>query len=215
MNQGSDNLDNGRTDTTSHELCSICPTKKVILNLSRPHREVPAVKFYSIGASALDEALMSQPDPFVQPQCRLIKSERKIKVGFIPMRIRGRTKTVYIKQHNALSTGHRLSSLFLSSAALRSLKGAVILLQGYTPQPNLSRLWSTGTGVCCVKALYFSEEVPGAKTVDAFWREDLKIYFAAQKVTAKDGLFCGGWRTCSVRCIKGEFTTTTSMLRIF
>ena len=154
--------------------------QKVILNLSRPHREVPAVKFYSIGASALDEALMSQPDPFVQPQCRLIKSERKIKVGFIPMRIRGRTKTVYIKQHNALSTGHRLSSLFLSSAALRSLKGAVILLQeGYSTAKPVAAVEYRNWGMLR-KSLYFSEEVPGAKTVDAFWREDLNLLRGAE-----------------------------------
>lgn len=154
--------------------------QKVILNLSRQHREVPVVKFYSIGASALDEALMSQPDPFVQPQCQLIKSERKIKVGSIPMRISGRTKTVYIKQQNALSTIHRLGSLFLHSAALRSLKGAVILLQeGYATAKPVAAVEYRNWGML-IKSLYLSEEVPGAKTVDAFWREDLNLLRGAE-----------------------------------
>ena len=122
--------------------------QKVILNLSRHDRQAPAVKIYFMGASGLDETLMSQPDPFIQPQCRLIKSERKIKVGFIPMRISGMTKTVYIKQHSALSIGHRLGSLFLPSAAMRSLKGAVILLQeGYATAKPVAQ-WSTETGAC-------------------------------------------------------------------
>jgi tRNA A-37 threonylcarbamoyl transferase component Bud32 len=149
--------------------------QKVILNLSRHDRQAPVVKIYFMSASDLDEALMSQPDPFIQPQCRLIKSERKIKVGFIPMRISGMTKTVYIKQHNALSIGHRIGSLFLPSAAMRSLKGAIILLQeGYATAKPVAAVEYRNWGVL-IKSLYFSEEVPGAKTVDAFWREDLTL----------------------------------------
>jgi tRNA A-37 threonylcarbamoyl transferase component Bud32 len=149
--------------------------QKVVLNLSRSEGRAPAVKIYSIGASGFDEALMSQPDPFIQPQCRLIKSERKIKVGFIPLRIGGMTKTVYIKQHNALSIGHRLASLFLPSAAMRSLRGAVTLLQeGYATAKPVAAVEYRNWGVL-IKSLYFSEEVPGAKTVDAFWREELAL----------------------------------------
>ncbi|MGH7931284.1 MAG: lipopolysaccharide kinase InaA family protein [Candidatus Binatia bacterium] len=148
---------------------------KVISNLSRHDGRAPAVKIYSIGASGFDEALVSQPDPFIQPQCRVIKSERKIKVGFIPMRIGGKTKTVYIKQHNALSIGHRLASLFLPSAAMRSLKGAVTLLQeGYATAKPVAAVEYRSRGVL-IKSLYFSEEVPRAKTVDAFWHEDLSV----------------------------------------
>ena len=146
---------------------------KIIFYLSRHDPPAPAVKIYSLGAAGLDEALLSQPDPFIQPRCRVIKDEKKIKVGFIPMRIGGEIKNVYMKQHNALSIGHRLASFFLPSAALRSLAGAVTLLQaGYATARPVAAVEHRNRGVL-VKSFYFSEEISGAKAVDNFWRENL------------------------------------------
>jgi hypothetical protein len=148
--------------------------QKLILNLSRHDHQAPVVIFYSIGPSGLDEVLRSRPDPFTQPQCRLIKGERKIKVGFMPMRIGGMIKTVYIKQHNALTIGHRMASLFLRSAAMRSLKGAVTLLQEgvATAKPVAAVEYRRRCGIL-IKSLYVSEEIAGAKTIADYWREDL------------------------------------------
>jgi serine/threonine protein kinase len=147
--------------------------QKLILNLFRHDHQAPVVKFFSIGASGLDEVLRSRPDPFTEPQCRLIKSERKIKVGFMPMRIGGMIKTVYIKQHNALSIGHRMASLFLPSAAMHSLKGAVTLLQeGVATAKPVAALEYRRYGVL-IKSLYVSEEIAGAKTIADYWLEDL------------------------------------------
>jgi serine/threonine protein kinase len=146
---------------------------KIIFYLSRHDPPAPALKIYSIGATGLDEALLSQSDPFVQPRCRVVKNEKKIRVGFMPMRIGREIKNVYIKQHNALSLGHRLASFFLPSAALRSLAGAVTLLQaGYATARPVAAVEHRRRGVL-VKSLYFSEEIPEAKAVDTFWRENL------------------------------------------
>jgi hypothetical protein len=132
----------------------------------------PAMRVYTIGATGLNEELMSQ-DPFDQPGCRVIKSERKIKVGAMLMRIGRDVKTVYVKQHNALSLGHRLASLFLPSAAMRSLSGAVSLLgAGYATAAPVAAVEYRKWGIL-IKSLYFAEEVAGAQTVNAFWKEHL------------------------------------------
>jgi serine/threonine protein kinase len=146
---------------------------KIIFYPSRHEPAAAGVKIYSLGATGLDEALLSQADPFVQPRCRVIKNEKKIRVGFIPMRIGGEIKNVYMKQHNALSIGHRLASFFLPSAALRSLTGAVTLLQaGYATAKPVAAVEHRSRGVL-IKSFYFSEEILGAKAVDNFWRENL------------------------------------------
>lgn len=146
---------------------------KIIFYLFRHDRAAPVVKIYSVGATGLDEALLSHPDPFVQSRGRLIKSERKIRVGFMPMRIGGELKNVYIKQHNALSLRHRLASLFLPSAAMRSLTGALTLMEaGYATAKPVAVVEHRHRRVL-LKSFYFSEEVPGAKPVDTFWQENL------------------------------------------
>ncbi len=146
---------------------------KIILKPCRRDPPAASIKIYTAGARALDLALLSQPDPFAQPRCRVIKSERKIKVGFMPMSVGGNTRNVYIKQHNALTFRHRLAALFLPSAAMRSLAGALTLLQeGYHTAEPVAAVEFRRSGVL-LKSLYFSEEVRQAKTVDAFWRENL------------------------------------------
>ena len=146
---------------------------KIIFYLFRHEPPAPGVKIYSLGATALDEALLSQADPFLQPRCRVIKEEKKIRVGFMPMCVGGKIKNVYMKQHNALSVGHRLASFFLPSAALRSLAGAVTLLEaGYDTAKPVAAVEHRSRGVL-IKSFYFSEEVSGAKAVDNFWRENL------------------------------------------
>jgi tRNA A-37 threonylcarbamoyl transferase component Bud32 len=63
--------------------------------------------------------------------------------------------------------------LFLPSAAMRSLSGALILLQeGYHTARPVAAVEYRRHGVL-IKSLYFAEEVRGAKTVDSFWREQL------------------------------------------
>jgi hypothetical protein len=146
---------------------------KIISYLARHDRPDLAVKIYTAGATGLDETLLSQRDPFLQSRCRLIKNERKIRVGFMPMRIGGELKSVYVKQHNSLTLGHRLATLFAPSAAMRSLAGALTLLKaGYHTASPVAAVEYRRHGVL-IKSLYFAEEIGGAKTVDGFWRENL------------------------------------------
>jgi len=72
------------------------------------------------------------PDLVLEENCKVVKLEKKIRVFRLPLRIGRAIKFVYVKQHNALSFWHRLTSLFCASAALRSLSGAATLLrEGY------------------------------------------------------------------------------------
>ena len=140
------------------------------------------VKIYTTGTNGFNEELITQRDPFAQANCRLIKCEKKIKVGSMQMRIGENIKTVYVKQHQAISAGHRLASLFLPSAAMRSFAGAVKLLQeGYATAEPVAAVEYRNWGVL-IKSLYFAEEVTGAKTLDIFWQEHL----AARRRGARD-----------------------------
>ena len=116
------------------------------------------------------------PDPdsfFGLPQCQIIKDQKKIKVARIKLAIQGKTETVYLKRYNAFSWRYRLGSLFQSSGACRSLRGAALLAQAGigTPRPLAvveSRSWNMLT-----KSFFLSEEIARGKTADAYWRDGL------------------------------------------
>jgi Lipopolysaccharide kinase (Kdo/WaaP) family len=132
-----------------------------------------AVTVYTITANGLYQELITQQYPFNQPDCQLIKCEKKIKVGVLRLRIGTHTKTVYVKEHNARSLGRRVASLFLPSAAMRSLSGAINLLNaGYATAQPLGAIEYRRWGVL-IKSLFFAEEVTEAKTLTAFWQEHL------------------------------------------
>lgn len=118
--------------------------------------------------------LFVDPDAlFSFPQCEVIKDQKKIKVGRVPLVIGGRARQVYLKRYNAFSWRYRLGSLFGYSPARRSWIGANILLEaGFrTGQPIAAvecRSWGMLT-----KSFYLSEEIPAAKTADDYWRQEL------------------------------------------
>jgi tRNA A-37 threonylcarbamoyl transferase component Bud32 len=131
------------------------------------------LKIFSIGDRAVSQALTRLPALFLEKECKIIKSEKKVLVVRLPLEVSGNIKSVYVKQHNALSLAHRLTSLVCASAAVRSLSGAVILLKkGYATAPPLAAVEYRRWGLL-IKSLYFSEEIPEAKTVVSFWRDDL------------------------------------------
>ena len=143
--------------------------------LARGRRgEVQTVNIFSIENSALEQVLTRSPDPASYKESKIIKSERKIMVVRFPLEVGGTIKSVYMKQHSALSLGHRLASLCLyPSAAMRSLSGAVTLLEkGYATAAPVAAVEYRRCGVL-LKSLYFSEEISGAKTVETFWRDEL------------------------------------------
>jgi len=118
--------------------------------------------------------LLVNPDLlFSHPQCEIIKDQRKIKVGRVPLEIGGKVKEIYLKRYNAFSWRYRIGSLFIPSGAFRSLVGATILTQGgFLTGESLAavehRSWGTLT-----KSFYLSAEVKGGMTADVYWRERL------------------------------------------
>jgi tRNA A-37 threonylcarbamoyl transferase component Bud32 len=133
--------------------------------------EEHSLRIYCVGNPELAETLMRLPELLLHPACKTIKSEKKIKVVRLPLRI-GRTITsVYVKQHNALFFRHRLGSLFCASAALRALSGAATLLQeGYATARPIAAVEYRRRGIL-VKSFYLAEEIAGARTITNYWRE--------------------------------------------
>ena len=148
------------------------PGVEAIFTRWREKSQVQTLTIYSYGDIGLERLLADCPDFFRQPGCKIIKWERKIKVGHLPLQIGGATTDVYVKQHCALSLGHRLGSLFALSAAMRALSGATTLLEaGYSTARPIAAVEYRSWGIL-TKSLYLSEGVSGAKTVEAFWCED-------------------------------------------
>lgn len=120
--------------------------------------------------------LLMDPDRlFSLPECEVIKDQRKIKVGRVPVEIGGKTHRVYLKRYNAFSWRYRLLSLLAPSGAVRAWTGARILLGAgfHTGQPVAAvecRSWGMLT-----KSFYLSEEIPESKTVDVYWHQSLSV----------------------------------------
>jgi serine/threonine protein kinase len=147
--------------------------KRKILASGR-RAEGQTVNIFSVENSALEQVLTRSPDPASYKESKIIKSERKIMVVRLPLEVGGTIKSVYMKQHSALSLGHRLASLCrYPSAAMRSLSGALALLEkGYATSAPVAAVEYRRWGVL-LKSLYVSEEISDAKTVETFWRDEL------------------------------------------
>lgn len=118
--------------------------------------------------------LLADPDIlFSLPQCEIVKDQRKIKVGRVQVEIGARIKGIYLKRYNAFSWRYRLGSLFISSAAFRSWVGAGILMRaGFQTGEPIAAVECRSWGML-TKSFYLAEEIPGGRTVDAHWREEL------------------------------------------
>jgi len=118
--------------------------------------------------------LLADPDLlFSLPGCKIVKDQRKIKVGRARLEIDGKPKGIYLKRYNAFSWRYRLASLFFPSGASRSWIGAGILMRSgfQTGRPIAAvefRSWGMLT-----KSFYLSEEIQGGRTADTYWREEL------------------------------------------
>jgi Lipopolysaccharide kinase (Kdo/WaaP) family len=125
-------------------------------------------------AQELISSIAGDPDHFFHSAgCEIIKDQRKIKVARIKVKIREDAKTVYVKRYNAFSWRYRFGSIFQSSGAVRSLRGAVILSESGIPTVRPlaavdSRSWGMLNG-----SFFLSEEVEKGKTADAYWWEEL------------------------------------------
>ncbi len=121
-----------------------------------------------------DVELLVDPDLlFSSPECEVIKDQKKIKVGRIPLEIEGRSRGIYLKRYNAFSWRYRLVSLVVQSAALRSLAGASTLLQaGFLTGRPIAAVENRSGGML-TRSFYLSEEIKGSKILDVYWRDEL------------------------------------------
>lgn len=119
--------------------------------------------------------LFADPDTlFSHPQCKLIKDQRKIRVGRVPLEMGDGRRRIFLKRYNAFSWRYRFVSLLVSSAAIRSWAGAGILMGANfrTGKPVAAvecRSWGMLT-----KSFYIAEEIPSGTTADGYWGEKLR-----------------------------------------
>jgi hypothetical protein len=108
-----------------------------------------------------------------RPDCRIIKDQKKIKVGCLSLGVMGKESSFYIKRYNAFSLRYRIGSLLALSGAVRSLRGAALLQSARIPTATpVAAVESRVKGVL-TKSFFITEEICGGKTADAYWREDL------------------------------------------
>ncbi|MBI2089954.1 MAG: hypothetical protein HYT78_14660 [Deltaproteobacteria bacterium] len=78
-----------------------------------------------------------------------------------------------MKRYNAFSWRYRLASLFVPSGASRSWIGAGTLMRsGFQTGRPIAAVEFRSCGML-TKSFYLSEEIPGGRTVDTYWREEL------------------------------------------
>lgn len=110
---------------------------------------------------------------FLYPGCEIIKDQRKIKVARLRVELGGRERTIYLKRYNAFSWRILLGSLFRRSGAINALRGAALLSgAGISGAKSLAAVECRRCGMV-TKSFFFTEEVAGGKTIDAYWRENL------------------------------------------
>jgi len=121
--------------------------------------------------------LLLNPDlSFGLANCRIIKDQLKIKVARVKIEIRGELREVYIKRYNAFSWRYRLGSLFRSSGAAKSLRGAAILAElGIRTATPLAVVESRPWGMLS-QSFYLSEEIEKGETADVYWRDALSAF---------------------------------------
>ena len=109
--------------------------------------------------------LMADPDRlFERSDCVIIKDQRKIKVGRAPLEWSGKKIVVYIKRYNAFSLRYRLQSIFASSGAEKSLRGAAALSAiGIATARPVAAIEQRTAGML-LKSFYVSEEIKNGKT---------------------------------------------------
>ena len=133
-------------------------------------------------AAAADVALLMDADRlFRGPGCEIVKDQRKIKVARLRISLGGQLHALYLKRYNFFSWRVPLGSLFLGSGAARALCGAAVLSKaGIASAKPIAAVESRCWGMV-TQSFFFTEEIEGGKTVDAYWRDDLS------KLEGQDG----------------------------
>ena len=119
--------------------------------------------------------LLDNPDAlFDRPDSRVIKDQLKIKVGRVPLTVAGQQRQVYLKRFNAFSWRYRLGSLFLTSGALRALRGAHILMEAGIPAARAIAAVEFRRCGMLTKSFFLTDEIVGGKNSRDYWRKDLR-----------------------------------------
>ena len=111
---------------------------------------------------------------FAEPNCQIIKDQRKIKVGRLTLWIAGQPRNLFVKRYNAFSLRYKLTSRFVRSGAFRALGGAAILRAAHIPSAQPVAGVENRQGGELIKSFFLSEEIAGGETVDAYWRDRLR-----------------------------------------
>jgi tRNA A-37 threonylcarbamoyl transferase component Bud32 len=124
--------------------------------------------------ATVEPSAIGDPDSlFARADCKVIKDQRKIKVGKVTLRVDGASIGIYLKRYNAFSVRYRVLSWVVRSGAVRSLEGAAILRRvGIATGNPLASVEVRRLGMLD-KSFFMSEEIVSGKTADAFWCEDL------------------------------------------
>jgi hypothetical protein len=119
--------------------------------------------------------LLENPDAlFDRSGSQIIKDQRKIKVGRVPLTVAGQQRYVYLKRFNAFSWRYRLGSLFFPSGAVRALRGAHVLMEAKIPAARAIAAVEFRHWGILTKSFFLTDEIVGGKTADAYWRRDLR-----------------------------------------
>jgi serine/threonine protein kinase len=133
------------------------------------------------GRSFVDR-LADADDLLASPACRIVKDQKKIKVGQLTIDINGVSRGIYIKRYNAFSLRYRIASPFVKSGALRALYGAAILRAAKISTASPLAAVEHRMRTALTKSFFITEEIAGGKTADAFWRDDL------MRLRGRDGI---------------------------
>jgi serine/threonine protein kinase len=119
--------------------------------------------------TSIVDRIVNPDQLFEENGCMVLKNEKKVKVGRIPIDVSGRRRLLYVKRYNAFSARAKFMSMFNRSGAVRSLQGAAILKRaGISTATPVAALESRQFGMV-MKSFYVSEEVIGGMTTDKYW----------------------------------------------
>lgn len=119
--------------------------------------------------------LLENPDAlFDRPGSQIIKDQRKIKVGRVPLTVAGQQRFVYLKRFNAFCWRYRLGSLFSSSGAVRALRGACVLKEAKIPAARAIAAMEFRHCGMLTKSFFLTDEIVGGKTANAYWRKEFQ-----------------------------------------
>jgi hypothetical protein len=128
----------------------------------------------SFADPAFVESLTKADHWFADPAFVLVKDAEKTRVGRLTVKIGAASRVVYVKRYNAFSLRYRIGSLFVRSAARRALDGATILAgAGIESAQPIASVEVRRCGML-QRSFFVSEAIAGARTTDAFWRQNLR-----------------------------------------